>query len=97
MEIGEFQRRMRALYGAKDAARGPDATFLYFVAEVGELAEACREPQRHDLAGEFADCFAWLVSLADLHGIDLEAAVARKYPAVCRRCGSSPCACSGKP
>lgn len=97
MDIGEFQRRMRELYAAKDAARGREATFMYLVEEIGELAEACRDPAHHDLAGEFADCLAWLASLANLHGVDLADAVMRKYPALCARCGESPCRCPGKP
>ncbi len=97
MDLGEFQQRMRDLYGAKDAARGPDGTFMYLIEEVGELAEACREPSRHDLHGEFADCLAWLASLATLHGVDLAAAAERKYPRHCPACRTSPCVCATKP
>ena len=70
---------------------------MYFVEEVGELAEALREPERHDVAGEFADCLAWLASLADLAGIDLAEAAARKYPGACQVCGKTPCRCATKP
>lgn len=97
MDIRAFQERMRQLYGAKDAARGRDGTFMYLVEEVGELAEACREPGAHDLPGEFADVFAWLASLANLHGIDLATAVQAKYPILCADCGTSPCTCASKP
>lgn len=97
MDLRAFQDRMRTLYGAKDAARGREATFMYLIEEVGELAEACREPGRHDLPGEFADVLAWLASLANLHGIDLAAAAAAKYPVLCPRCSASPCACASKP
>ena len=75
--VREFQERLRALYGAKDAARGRDATFMYLIEEVGELAEACREPGTHDLPGEFADVLAWLTTLANIHGIDMEKAVSK--------------------
>ena len=95
--VREFQERLRALYGAKDAARGRDATFMYLIEEVGELAEACREPGSHDLPGEFADVLAWLASLASLHGIDLAAAATAKYPSACPDCGRRPCACTTKP
>jgi NTP pyrophosphatase (non-canonical NTP hydrolase) len=97
LDLAAFQTRIAATFGAKDAARGLPGTFMYFTEEVGELAEALREPQRHDLPGEFADCLAWLTSLAHLAGVDLAAAAAAKYPAVCRRCGASPCVCTGKP
>lgn len=97
MDLREFQARLHALYGAKDAARGPAGTFMYLIEEVGELAEACREPARHDLPGEFADVLAWLASLASLHGIDLAAAAEAKYPPQCPACRSRPCACATKP
>jgi NTP pyrophosphatase (non-canonical NTP hydrolase) len=70
---------------------------MYFVEEVGELAEALREPQKHDLNGEFADCLAWLASLAHLSGVDLAAAAQAKYGQVCATCGKSPCVCESKP
>ena len=97
MDLGEFQRHIATTYGAKDAARGLAGTFMYFMEEVGELAEALREPERHDLAGEFADCQAWLASLAHLAGIDLAAVTARKYPGPCPVCAAQPCACISKP
>jgi NTP pyrophosphatase (non-canonical NTP hydrolase) len=96
-DLAALQRRIDATFGAKDRARGADGTFLYLVAEIGELAEAVRERGRHDLDGEFADCVAWLCSLANLTGVDLAAAVARKYPMECTRCGATPCACATKP
>ena len=40
--LREFQDRIRDLYGAKDAARGVEGTFLWFTEEVGELAAALR-------------------------------------------------------
>jgi len=70
---------------------------MYLIEEVGELAEACREPDKHDLPGEFADVLAWLTSLANLHGIDLAQAAIAKYPVLCPRCGASPCVCATKP
>lgn len=97
MDLAELQRRNRSTYGPKDRARGIDGTFMYFIEEVGELAEAIRQPDGHDLPGEFADCLAWLTSLANLAEVDLAAAIAAKYPAVCKSCGSDPCCCATKP
>lgn len=97
MDLREFQRRIAATYGAKDRARGSAGTFMYLVEEVGELSEALREPGRHDLEGEFADCLAWLVSLAEVAGVDLAAVAERKYGAGCQRCGRDPCGCDSKP
>lgn len=93
MKVEEFQRHIAALYLEKDRARGAHATFLWLMEEVGELAEAVRRGDRAALEEELADVVAWTVSVANLHGIDLAAALARKYPATCARCGALPCAC----
>ncbi|MCZ7644724.1 MAG: nucleotide pyrophosphohydrolase [Planctomycetota bacterium] len=77
MEIKAFQELIRRVYLEKDRARGLDGTFMYFVEEVGELATALREEDRAAQAGEFADVFAWLLSLANLAGIDMEEALAK--------------------
>ncbi len=97
MDLREFQKQIAKAYGEKDRARGLAGTFMYFMEEVGELAEALREPEKHDLEGEFADCVAWLASLADIAGIDLAAATEKKYPGTCPVCGESPCICISKP
>ncbi|MBE7463327.1 MAG: nucleotide pyrophosphohydrolase [Planctomycetes bacterium] len=78
MDIRSFQDLIRKVYLEKDSARGLDGTFMYFVEEVGELATALREEDRAAQAGEFADVFAWLLSLANLAGIDMEEAL-EKY------------------
>lgn len=94
MRVSEFQRHIAALYLEKDKRRGTDATLLWLIEEVGELTEAARRKELDNLAEEMADVLAWTASVANLHGIDLEAALAKKYPAGgCRRCGASPCAC----
>ncbi len=91
--IGAVQRRIRELYGAKDAARGDAATFLWLAEEFGELATALRNGTTEELAGEMADVLAWLVTLANIRGVDLEAAVWQKYGLGCPGCGQVPCAC----
>jgi NTP pyrophosphatase (non-canonical NTP hydrolase) len=92
MEIRELQASMAHLYEERDARRGRDATFRWFTEEVGELAQAMRTGDRANLEHEFGDVLAWLASLANVEGIDLEAAVAR-YAKTCPRCGGAPCAC----
>ncbi|MFW5752510.1 MAG: MazG nucleotide pyrophosphohydrolase domain-containing protein [Planctomycetota bacterium] len=96
-DLGRFQAQIAATFGTKDRERGIPGTFMYLMEEIGELAEALREPERHDLAGEFADCLAWLVSLADLAGVDLGAVTGRKYAAYCPTCRATPCNCISKP
>ena len=75
-----FQEHIEKLYYEKDAERGWAPTFVWFMEEVGELARALHRDDEENLAEEFADVAAWLVSLASLRGVDLEAAAAAKYP-----------------
>ena len=93
LTLGALQRMILQMYGQKDAARGDAATFLWLAEEVGELATALRSGTPEELALEMADVLAWLVTLANVRGVDLEAAVLRKYGKACPGCGSVPCAC----
>jgi NTP pyrophosphatase (non-canonical NTP hydrolase) len=93
MDLRELQDRMRETYGARDAARGVDATFRWFTEEVGELAKAIRSGEPAELAHEASDVLAWLASLAEQLGIDLDAAMAR-FADGCPKCGASPCRCA---
>jgi NTP pyrophosphatase (non-canonical NTP hydrolase) len=92
MEIGELQRTLRTTYYRRDAKRGRDATFRWLTEEVGELAKALRRGDPDELRHEFSDVLAWLASLANLTGIELEEAAAR-YATGCPKCGASPCTC----
>jgi NTP pyrophosphatase (non-canonical NTP hydrolase) len=93
MRIQDFQRRIEEIYFARDSARGLAGTHMWFCEEVGELTRALRRGQKAELAGEFADVFAWLATLASLAGVDLEAVAAAKYAAGCPRCTRTPCVC----
>lgn len=90
--VREFQERIEAIYLERDGARGILGTFAWFVEEVGELSRAIRRGERKNLEEEFGDCFAWLASLASLHGVDL-ATAAQKYAHGCPRCKATPCTC----
>ena len=79
MTIQEFQRHIREKYYSHDLQRGSAATFLWFIEEVGELASALGQTDRANLEEEFADVLAWLCTLANIQGIDLSAAIERKY------------------
>ncbi|ASJ07239.1 MazG nucleotide pyrophosphohydrolase domain-containing protein [Thermococcus pacificus] len=96
MEIRGFQEMIRDIYFHKDSKRGVDKTFLWFVEEVGELSEAIRKNDREAMEEEFADVLAWLASLANLLGIDIEEAAKKKYPGACPYCGKNPCECEEK-
>jgi len=56
--LGSLQRRIRDLYGSKDAARGDSATFLWLAEEFGELATALRSGTQEELASEMAAVLA---------------------------------------
>ena len=90
---GSFQRLIEDIYYDRDAARGVPGTLLWFVEEVGELARAIRRRERQNLEEEFCDVYAWLATLASLHGVDLDATGRRKYGAGCPRCHAAPCRC----
>ena len=92
VEIQALQAHMDSLYRERDGGRGTDATFRWLIEEIGELARAVRKGDQDNLAHEFGDVLAWLASLANLQGVDLEDAVAR-YANGCPRCGLTPCDC----
>ena len=81
------------MYGAKDSRRGVEGTFMWFMEEVGELATALRDGTPEERSQEFADVLAWLVTLANVLDVDLEAAVQAKYGTGCPGCGKTPCIC----
>ncbi len=83
----DFQRLIRDRYHATDAARGTPGTFMWMIEEIGELATALQDnapgktptaAQRANLDEEFADVLAWLTTLANVNGVDLETAL-EKY------------------
>ncbi|MBI4261626.1 MAG: nucleotide pyrophosphohydrolase [Actinobacteria bacterium] len=92
MRIRELQETLRLTYLERDTARGKDGTFRWLVEEIGELARALRTGDEANLVHEVGDALAWLVSVANLAGVDLEQAAAR-YASGCPKCGRSPCAC----
>jgi NTP pyrophosphatase (non-canonical NTP hydrolase) len=92
--LSELQRIIRDTYGAKDERRGVEGTFMWFTQEVGELATALRNGTSAERAAEFADVLAWLVTLANTVGVDLDAAVQAKYGAGCPGCRQVPCVCN---
>ena len=78
MTIKEFQELISARYEVRDRQRGTPKTFMWFVEEVGELATALAGEDHENKSEEFADVLAWLCTLANINGIDLEEAC-QKY------------------
>jgi NTP pyrophosphatase (non-canonical NTP hydrolase) len=92
MQIRDFQKIIADTYLEKDRRRGLPATYMWFMEEVGELATSLREGTPDEQRGEFADVLAWLMTLANLQGIDMEEAL-KKYSTGCSGCGKTPCVC----
>jgi len=77
-----IQEYIREEYFEKDSRRGLYATFAWLVEEVGELAEALLNGDKSSVEEEIADVIAWTISVANLLGIDVEKAFAKKYGGV---------------
>lgn len=91
--LRDFQTHIAKMYGRKDLERGAEATFLWLMEEVGELAAAVRAGTKIELAREFADVLAWLTTIANVKGIDLSEAIWEKYGTGCPGCSKIPCVC----
>jgi NTP pyrophosphatase (non-canonical NTP hydrolase) len=94
LHIHEFQEMMRRIYSHRDLKRGAKGTYDWLVDEVEELGEALKTNNKKDVESEFADVIAWLASLANVTGVDLEKASLNKYDNKCPKCSHSPCQCT---
>lgn len=93
LSLRDLQELIRVMYSSKDEARGVEGTFMWLMEEVGELSGALREGSPEELAAEFADVLAWLATIANVAGVDLERAVLAKYGTGCPGCGEMVCVC----
>lgn len=93
VSLTDLQALIRNMYFEKDVARGVEGTFLWLMEEVGELATALRSGSHEERLGEFADVLAWLATIANVAGVDLSEAVAKKYGSGCPGCGHFVCTC----
>ena len=93
MHIQEFQEMMRMLYFHRDSARGVKGNYEWLMEEIKELGEALEGTDREATEKEFADVIAWLASLANVAGVDLEKAALNKYLNKCPKCQNAPCEC----
>jgi NTP pyrophosphatase (non-canonical NTP hydrolase) len=93
VDLDEFQRLIDATFGERDRVRGVPSSVAWLAEEVGELAQAVRKGSHEQQVHEFADVLAWLTSLANQLGVDLNEA-AQRYANGCPRCGETPCACA---
>lgn len=85
LSYADFQAHIRDRYYTTDAARGTPATFMWLMEEIGELATALNQAHTQgqrdqaNIEEEFADVLAWLNTLANINGVDLEQAIRNKY------------------
>lgn len=82
MHIREFQKFISDRYEEHDRERGTAKTFLWFIEEVGELATSLANDDHENKEEEFADCIAWLCTLANINDVDLDK--------ICKRYSENP-------
>jgi NTP pyrophosphatase (non-canonical NTP hydrolase) len=92
MELAALQDVIERTYGVRDRERGVAATVAWLAEELGELAQAVRKGTHEQQVHEVGDVLAWVASLANQIGVDLDEAVAR-YARGCPRCAALPCGC----
>ena len=92
MEIRELQDVIERTFGDRDRARGLPSTVAWLAEEIGELAQAVRKGTPEQQVHEFGDVIAWVATLANQMGIDLDLA-AQRYANGCPRCEHLPCTC----
>jgi len=92
MDLAALQDVIERTYGVRDRERGISATIAWLTEELGELAQAVRKGTADQQRHEVGDVLAWVASLANQIGVDLNEAVAR-YAQGCPHCAALPCAC----
>ena len=99
LSISDFQELIRRMYLEKDQERGIAGTFMWLMEEIGELSTALRSQTLKEQEEEFADVLAWLTTIANVAGVDLNRALINKYGSGCPGCGKLVCVCpdSDKP
>jgi NTP pyrophosphatase (non-canonical NTP hydrolase) len=95
VHLRELQTLLDRIYGERDRKRGPERTLLWLVSEVGEVSEVLIKGKGSGSSYEveLADALAWLLSFANVVGIDIEGVFLKRYGSGCPRCGSIPCTC----
>jgi len=90
--LAELQDVIERTYGERDRPRGIPSSVAWLCEEVGELAQAVRKGSRVQQVAELGDVLAWVATLANQLGLDLEESV-RRYADGCPRCQTLPCTC----
>ncbi len=74
MDFAELQDVIERTYGDRDRERGVSATVAWLTEEIGELAQAVRKGSHEQQVHEFGDVVAWVATLANQQGVDLNEA-----------------------
>ena len=77
MRISEFQTHIENVYGETDLERGIAMSVAWLAEEVGELAQAIRKGTHEQRVHEFGDVIAWVFSIANQVGVNMEDAIER--------------------
>ena len=77
MRISEFQTHIENVYGETDLERGIAMSVAWLAEEVGELAQAIRKGTYEQRVHEFGDVIAWVFSIANQVGVNMEDAIER--------------------
>lgn len=82
-DLAECQAYIAALIEERGWEKNPEAVFVRFTEEVGELAKEMRKRRglgvtQPNAAGEIADVFFYLCDLANHLGVDMSSAVHEK-------------------
>ena len=75
MDISALQKIVKDRYFKTDNERGIYHTALWFHEEVGELSSAIASGDKENAKEEFADVLMWLLTLANIMGINMEDAI----------------------
>ena len=93
MNKSEAQKLIEDIFLVKDEKRLWQDNYIWLLEEVGELSRAVRSKDEENIREEFADVYAWLLSLASVLQIDLDEVLFSKYENGCPKCFLKPCGC----
>lgn len=100
--IADHQRSLDSLYGRNNRKSGIENAINRMFAELAEISElqvgfssmgSLAKDLEEEYAKEIADMFAWIIAIAVILDIDLDACVQNSYGSGCPACSHIPCEC----
>lgn len=102
--IRQWTEHLDSVYGTNNRERGIAMAFIRLSEELDEASDVSAFDTRDrrmridnfkkKIAREFADAFAWIMSIAATLNVDLDAAIVERYSGECLRCKERPCQCA---